>query len=49
MISGSGDRSVRVWDVESGRVERVLVGPGRSVTSVSMSADGPASDSEVKE
>ncbi|CDF38963.1 WD40-repeat containing protein [Chondrus crispus] len=41
VVSGSGDKSVRVWDVETGaQVGEALVGHTESVCSVAMSGDG---------
>ncbi len=39
-LSGSADRTVRVWDVETGRCVRVLDGHQSYVCSVALSADG---------
>jgi small GTP-binding protein len=39
-LSGSDDRTVRLWDVESGRCERVLEGHTTRVGSVALSGDG---------
>jgi WD40 repeat protein len=40
LISGSSDRSVRVWDVAAGRTVRVLRPSGYSCTVMAMSPDG---------
>jgi small GTP-binding protein len=39
-LSGSDDKTVRVWEVESGRALRVLEGHSDSVWSVALSGDG---------
>ena len=39
-LSGSDDKTVRVWEVESGRCLRVLEGHGAGVSSVAWSCDG---------
>ncbi len=40
MVSGSADKTVRVWDLASGRCEATLEGHGGYVTSVAVSPDG---------
>jgi len=40
LASGSGDRTVRLWDVETGACARTLEGHGNGVRSVSFSPDG---------
>ena len=40
VASGSSDRTVRLWDVETGACERTLVGHGDWVYSVCFSPDG---------
>ena len=40
LASGSQDRSIRVWDVESGIMMIVLRGHDERVTSVAFSPDG---------
>ncbi|HEY8206908.1 MAG TPA: NB-ARC domain-containing protein, partial [Myxococcaceae bacterium] len=39
-VSGSDDRTVKVWDVETGQVRRTLEGHARAVNAVALSADG---------
>jgi small GTP-binding protein len=39
-LSGAGDNTVRLWDVESGRCPRVMEGHTASVLSVALSGDG---------
>jgi WD40 repeat protein len=39
-VSGSGDKTVRVWDLESDEPPRVLEGHSNQVNSVMLSADG---------
>ena len=39
-VSGSGDKTLRVWDLESGRCLRTLTGHSVWVTSVSVTPDG---------
>jgi WD40 repeat protein len=40
IVSGSGDKSVRVWDVSTGKVQSVLKGHTYWVNSVAFSSDG---------
>ena len=40
IVSGSEDRSVRVWDAATGACLQTLKGHGGKVTSVGFSADG---------
>jgi WD40 repeat protein len=40
IVSGSDDKTVRVWDAHSGAELAVLRGPAESVTCVAFSADG---------
>ena len=40
MASGSVDRTVRLWDVETGACVKTLEGHGREVWSVCFSPDG---------
>ena len=40
MVSGSIDRSVRIWNAITGEMERVLEGHPEGVTSVAFSSDG---------
>ncbi|KAF5336614.1 hypothetical protein D9611_006459 [Ephemerocybe angulata] len=40
IISGSTDKTVRIWDASTGKVQRVLDGHSNSVTSVAISGDG---------
>lgn len=40
VISASGDRTVRVWELESGRTTRVLEGHAGAVYCLAMTADG---------
>jgi hypothetical protein len=40
VVSGSGDTTVRVWDVQSGACTRTLQGHSKEVMSVAISADG---------
>jgi WD40 repeat protein len=40
IVSGSGDESVRVWDVSTGKVQSVLEGHTDWVSSVAFSSDG---------
>src|SRR6185369_16433800 len=39
-LSGSDDKTVRMWEVESGRALGVFEGHTEAVTSVALSADG---------
>ena len=39
-LSGSADRTVKVWDLTSGQELRTLAGHAREVSSVAVSADG---------
>ena len=43
VASGSDDRTVRVWDVATGQVDRTLEGHSHCVTSVAFSSEGSAS------
>jgi WD40 repeat protein len=40
LVSGSWDRTVKIWEIESGREVRTLAGHADSVQSVSISPDG---------
>ena len=40
LASGSGDRTVRLWDVETGACVKTLEGHGDEVLSVCFSPDG---------
>jgi len=40
LVSGSGDGTVRIWDAETGVVQRTLEGHLDSVSSVAFSRDG---------
>lgn len=40
LVTGDHGGQVRVWQADSGRAARTLLGPGHSVTSVEVSADG---------
>jgi WD40 repeat protein len=40
ILSGSWDKSIRLWDISSGRCIRVFVGHTEKVESVALSADG---------
>ncbi|MFN3741871.1 MAG: WD40 repeat domain-containing protein, partial [Anaerolineales bacterium] len=40
LVSGSSDRTVKVWEVETGRLLRSLEGHPGSVRAVALSADG---------
>jgi len=40
VLSGSGDNTLKLWDVSTGREIRTFVGHKRSVTSVDVSSDG---------
>ncbi len=40
LVSGSKDKTVRVWDVERGKVCHILIGHEDEVTSVTISGDG---------
>ena len=50
LASGSGDKTIRLWDVNTGRLIRSLAGHGGTVRSVAFSPDGKmiASGSEDK-
>jgi WD40 repeat protein len=39
-VSGSGDKTVRVWDLESGRCLATLKGHTENVLSAALSGDG---------
>jgi hypothetical protein len=39
-LSGSGDETLKLWEVETGKCLRTFQGHGRSVESVHLSADG---------
>jgi WD40 repeat protein len=39
-VSGSGDKTLKVWDLESGRAQRTLEGHSSGVISVAVTADG---------
>jgi len=40
LVSGSSDKTLKVWDTESGREQITLVGHTRTITSASFSPDG---------
>ncbi|MFC1792795.1 WD40 repeat domain-containing protein [Planctomycetota bacterium] len=40
LVSGSADRTVRIWDTETGECVDVLLGHERRVLSVAFSPDG---------
>lgn len=40
LLSGGGDRMVRVWDLQTGEPQRVLQGHAGGVESIALSADG---------
>jgi WD40 repeat protein len=40
LASGSGDQTVRLWDVKTGQARATLEGFAKSVTSVAFSGDG---------
>ena len=40
VVSGSWDKTLRVWDLESGQTLRTLEGHARGVTAVALSPDG---------
>ena len=39
VISGSGDSTLKVWDLQSGEIQHTLTGHSRSVTAVAIAAD----------
>ena len=39
-VSGSRDRTLRVWDLESGQTVRTLEGHAKAVTAVAVTPDG---------
>src|SRR5262245_35010960 len=40
VLSGSKDKTLKLWDVHSGRLIRTLVGHDSSITSIAFSPDG---------
>jgi WD40 repeat protein len=40
IISGSGDGTIKLWDIDTGELRHTLSGHGGWVTSVSISPDG---------
>ena len=40
VVSGSGDKTVRIWDAVTGECEQTLEGHSSAVTSASFSPDG---------